>query len=557
MGVTARGPARERAGRVSLTRRLAAASLLALLVLVLGGGLVVVTAQQLTTAQQQLTRATEARQATANLLRRFVDQETGLRGYVITGQHTLLSPYLLAEDALPGEVDGVRATLDAIGAPPGLLRDVERAHDEWYAYARDQVAAVEDAADDGTLDRTAATGATMRGKGLFDTVRSRVERIDRWTLVHQRESQRETRRLQNRLIAGTAGGLAALAVLLGLGFLVTVRQVTQPLRRLAGATRAVADGDLSAQLRAEGALEVRELAGDVAAMRDRLLADLDRTRQALGALDQEDRAVRAVRQALLPSPGRVAGVRVTARLDAAEGVLAGDWYDTVQVGAGRLGVVVGDVAGHGPYSAVFALRLKHSLATALRTHASPGAALTAVSADLRDVPGELFATAFVCIVDAGAGTLVHANAGHPPALLLPAGDDAPAGGGVRFEELPPTGPLLSSIVGAEVWGEAEHPFGVGDSLLTYTDGVLESRSADGAEFGLDGLLLAVGRAPRHDPARVIDAVAAAALRHAGNPGRRDDHTLVHVLREGAGGSGTGARAASSPAAAPAGGSPGR
>lgn len=81
----------------------------------------------------------------------------------------------------------------------------------------------------------------------------------------------------------------------------------------------------------------------------------------------------------------------------------------------------------------------------------------------------------------------------------------------------------------------EHPFGTGDSLLTFTDGVLESRSPDGVEFGLDGLLAAIGRTPRQDPARLIDAVAADALRHARNPGRRDDHTLVHVLREVVGG----------------------
>ena len=550
MGVAPWWSARESAGRVSLTRRLSAASLLALLVLVLGGGLVVVTAQQLGTAQQQLTRETRARQATSDLQRQYVEQETGLRGYLLTGEEELLAPYELAQRQLPGVRRELREGLRAVGGDAAQLEVLEQAHAEWDAYAREQIAAV------GRGERTgpSSIGTTMLGKTLFDDVRSAGETLDAQLEGLQEASQRETHRLQTRLVVSTAGGLVALTLLLGLGSLVTVRQVTQPLRRLAEATRRVADGDLSAQLRAEGASEVRELAGDVAAMRDRLLADLDRTRQALGALDQEDRAVRAVRQALLPSPGRVEGVRITARLDAAEGVLAGDWYDTVQVATGRLGVVVGDVAGHGPYSAVFALRLKHSLATALRTHAHPGAALTAVCAELRDVPAELFATVFVCVVDTGTGTLVHANAGHPPALLLPAGDEA--GTGVRFEELLPTGPLLSSIVAGEVWEEVEHPFGTGDSLLTFTDGVLESRSPDGVEFGLDGLLAAIGRTPRQDPARLIDAVAAAALRHARNPGRRDDHTLVHVLREVVGGPGPAALPAPVLPVAAAGGTPG-
>lgn len=527
MGVT-RWPARGRAGRVSLTRRLAGASLLALLVLVGVGGVVVVTGDQLDDAQQTLTRATRAQRATADLLVRYVNQETGLRGYVITGERDLLAPYLVSQRGLPGATGEVRASLRAAGGDPGQLDDVEAAYADWSEYAQEQIELV--AA--GRADTASTTGATLRGKNLFDTVRLEVDEVDRWVTLRQEESRRDTSRLQTRLVLDTAAGLGVLAVLLGSGCLLMVRQVTQPLRRLAGASRAVADGDLSAELSAEGAREVRTLAADVVAMRDRLLADLDRTRQALSALDQEDRAVRAVRHALLPASGRVAGVRVTARLDAAEGVLAGDWYDTVDVAAGCLGVVVGDVAGHGPDSAVFALRLKHSLATALRTHASPGAALTAVSSDLGDVPAELFATAFVCIVDVAANTLVHANAGHPPALLFPAGWDAdPAGGPGRFAELGPTGPLLSSLVAGAVWSDADHAFGVGDSLLTFTDGVPESRAPDGAEFGLTGLLLAVGQAPGQDPERLVHAVAAAALRHAGTTGRRDDHTLVHLLRE--------------------------
>lgn len=263
-----------------------------------GGGLVVVTAQQLGTAQQQLTRETRARQATSDLQRQYVEQETGLRGYLLTGEVELLAPYELAQRQLPGVRRELREGLRAVGGDAAQLEVLEQAHAEWDAYAREQIAAV------GRGERTgpSSIGTTMLGKTLFDDVRSAGETLDAQLEGLQEASQRETHRLQTRLVVSTAGGLAALALLLGLGSLVTVRQVTQPLRRLAEATRRVADGDLSAQLRAEGASEVRELAGDVAAMRDRLLADLDRTRQALGALDQEDRAVRAVRQALLPSP---------------------------------------------------------------------------------------------------------------------------------------------------------------------------------------------------------------------------------------------------------------
>jgi sigma-B regulation protein RsbU (phosphoserine phosphatase) len=234
---------------------------------------------------------------------------------------------------------------------------------------------------------------------------------------------------------------------------------------------------------------------------------------------------------------------VAARLDPAEGVLAGDWYDAVALNPSCLALVLGDVAGHGPASAVFALRLKHSLLTALRAGLDPGRALTQVSTELAELSPGQFATVLVATLDTTTGSLAYANAGHPAGLLL----DGPAAGErgradapsprrvesdqpVHWLELPSTGPLLSSIVSGWAWNTATRPFRPGDALLAVTDGVLETRDEHGREFGAEGILKTVAEAGSADGDRLIAAIAAASMRFGGNRPRRDDHTLVYVRR---------------------------
>lgn len=169
-------------------------------------------------------------------------------------------------------------------------------------------------------------------------------------------------------------------------------------------------------------------------------------------------------------------------------------------------------AGHGPEPGVFALRLKHLLAAALAHGRPPGAALEWTARRLGDT-GELFATVFVALVDVEADVLCYANAGHPAALLLARspGRPEPLQPGERHGVVPPrsdgtpltrldlaaTGPLLSTLVASWSWATLEHRFTAGDLLLAFTDGLIEERTADGEQFGVDRLVdIAAGFAGR-------------------------------------------------------------
>lgn len=172
-----------------------------------------------------------------------------------------------------------------------------------------------------------------------------------------------------------------------------------------------------------------------------------------------------MQQALLaPSVPVTPGADVTAQyLVAAEDTAAGgDWFDAIPLGD-RLVLVVGDVVGHG----VEAAAVMSQLRTALRMQVVAGypiaEALEAVDRFRKHVPGSNTATICVGSLDFATGEFRYCTAGHPPPLLVTA--DATA----RYLEPSGAGPLGSGT-GFPVRTEF---LDVGDSILLYTDGLIE------------------------------------------------------------------------------------
>lgn len=516
------------------------------------GVLLVTTALDLRTAQSRQTDMFgAAAKTTSDLLGDFVDQETGLRGYVITGQSTFLAPYRDAQTRIPARLARLQALTGRITGAGSRLAAVRDAHQAWAADAQSQITRI----GAGHTEQAASAAATSTGKILFDALRRQVDVLSSVVTAAGGHNAVLVANLQRRLVAYVVISLVLLAAILAGGTRLLLSGLVRPMHALATGARSVADGDLSAVIPAGGAPEVVAMAVDVRAMRDRLLADKDSVQAALEALDQHGPAVTALREALAPHLGHVPGLTVSGRMEPAEGLLAGDWYDLIPVpaagspagtGSGhRLALVLGDVAGHGPRSAVLALRLKHALAATLQAGAEPGQALAATSRALLDVPAELFATVLIVVVDTATDRLTYANAGHPAALLLerrlhcdeplnPREHLTPLTGAdgrpLSWLDLPSTGPLLSPIVAGWTWGQAEHRFEIDDTLIAFTDGLLEARNDAGEQFGLRRVLKVIGEHGLTDGPRLLDSLAAEAARHIGTGRRRDDQTLVYARR---------------------------
>jgi serine phosphatase RsbU (regulator of sigma subunit)/predicted enzyme related to lactoylglutathione lyase len=170
-----------------------------------------------------------------------------------------------------------------------------------------------------------------------------------------------------------------------------------------------------------------------------------------------------------------AGVCIQARK------VGGDYYDFLNLGRERLGLVIGDIAGKGMAGALLRVNLQANLrsqsATALD---EPQRMLRSVNNLFYENTGDTaYATLFFAEYDDRARRLRYANCGHLPALLM-RGDGA-------VEKLDSTCTVLGLF---EQWdcymGERRlHP---GDTLVIYTDGVTESFNASGEEFGEDRLI---------------------------------------------------------------------
>ncbi|MCZ2807156.1 PP2C family protein-serine/threonine phosphatase [Modestobacter sp. VKM Ac-2983] len=202
---------------------------------------------------------------------------------------------------------------------------------------------------------------------------------------------------------------------------------------------------------------------------------------------------------LLGPPPRVAGLESAVRyLPASRHTqVGGDWYDAFSLPDGSTMLVIGDVAGHDAPAAATMAQVRAMLqAIAQRSPGSPAAVLSALDEVLAGLGLTTLVTVTAARIDAraqdavdGTRLLRWSNAGHPPLLL------ARADGGVVLLDRTPES-LLGIAPGAP---RTDHTVRLcpGDTLLFYTDGLIERRGApldDGLAW-LVGELSRTGREP--------------------------------------------------------------
>jgi serine phosphatase RsbU (regulator of sigma subunit) len=240
-------------------------------------------------------------------------------------------------------------------------------------------------------------------------------------------------------------------------------------------------------------------------------------------IGQELEIARQVQARLFPQilpavPGLdYAGVCVQARS------VGGDYYDFLDLGAGRLALIVGDIAGKGIAAALLMANLQATLRSQVVGAADcPQRLLASVNRILFEntVPSA-YATLFFADYDSGTGRLLYANCGHVPGLIVR------AGGGV--ERLSSNATVLGLF---EDWhGElSTADLGLGDLLVLYTDGVTECEDDCGEDFSQQRLVDAIHR---HDSLPVSELAAALSkdVLEFSRGRQFDDLTLIVARRE--------------------------
>src|ERR1700683_3453087 len=202
-------------------------------------------------------------------------------------------------------------------------------------------------------------------------------------------------------------------------------------------------------------------------------------------------------------------------LPASDGVhVGGDWYDVFLLCDNRVGLVIGDVAGHSIGSASIMGQVRSMLRAYAIDHPHPGDVLQRTTTALARLLPEAIASAIYAVLDLNTGDLTYANAGHPPPLLI-----TDTGDTKYLGDAP--GVLLGASSDISV-RTSQRRLAPGTALLLYTDGLIEDPRRDIA-VGLDALAAAV----RRSGARTADQirVAAESLLH-GESSRADDVCLL-------------------------------
>lgn len=232
------------------------------------------------------------------------------------------------------------------------------------------------------------------------------------------------------------------------------------------------------------------------------------------AHEHEHRVAHALQRRLVPRAlDDFVGVSVSARYLVATDEVGGDWYDVFELSGGLVGIVIGDVVGHGLRAATLMGELRTALRAYALEHREPARTLEMTDRFLHRLGGDGMATALYAVLDTETGRLRLANAGHLPALFV--GGSRPR----RADALP--SPPLGTVTYRRFTEEIEL-LAPGESLVLYTDGLVEDPGRPLAE-GIDRLFEAIRGG--ESPELICRAAFAQASPEAGT---RDDAAIIAV-----------------------------
>jgi serine phosphatase RsbU (regulator of sigma subunit)/anti-sigma regulatory factor (Ser/Thr protein kinase) len=254
--------------------------------------------------------------------------------------------------------------------------------------------------------------------------------------------------------------------------------------------------------------------------------------QARERLEQEMRVATLIQQQFLPRElPQLPDWQVAAHYGPARAV-GGDFYDFIDLPDGRIGIVVGDVTDKGVPAALVMARTQSVLRGEAPRLISPAKVLERANEILLpEMPARMFVTCLYMVLEPETGRVVYANAGHNLPYVRTAD-------GVI--ELRATGMPLGLLAGMD-YPEHEAVLAPGESVLLYTDGIVEAHNKAGAMFGFPRLreLMAAERPGSDLLDHLLDELHAFVGR---GWEQEDDITLVALQRSGVGAVEVGLRA---------------
>jgi serine phosphatase RsbU (regulator of sigma subunit) len=239
----------------------------------------------------------------------------------------------------------------------------------------------------------------------------------------------------------------------------------------------------------------------------------------LGERQQDVEEARRIQMSLLPTKSPDFHLfDIAARMLPADAV-GGDLYDFIEMSPTCLGVAIADSSGHGLPAALMARDVITGLRCVLDVQYKLSRAVERVNRVVaRSALTSRFITLFYCELEP-SGNLIYCNAGHPPALLLSNGS---------ITALDIGGLVLGPEPNASYQRGVER-FMPGDTLLLFTDGILEAESLDGEAYGLQRLEHCLVDSQQLPARAIVDRIFREVDGFSPMP-RRDDQTVVVIRR---------------------------
>lgn len=313
------------------------------------------------------------------------------------------------------------------------------------------------------------------------------------------------------------------------------RTITGAIHDLYEGTLRVRSGNFAHKIPIHGRDQLAELAISFNHMTDNVQRLLEIEKEG-ERLQSELEIAREVQNQLYPKKVPEAqSLQLTAACSPAR-MVSGDYYDYQQIGADKVAIAIGDVAGKGISAALLmatvqssfrshirgSLEMAHSAAEGrARVGMSTSALVSRLNQQLfADTSPEKYATFYVGVYDEPTGMLTYTNAGHLPPILVQNG---------RAHRLEVNGMVVGAFPFAS-YGESKVELYPGDLLVFFTDGITEPENEYGEMFGEDRLEDLSVRNAHLDTPQIISCIMDSVREWTGSDELQDDMTLLIVRR---------------------------
>ena len=239
-----------------------------------------------------------------------------------------------------------------------------------------------------------------------------------------------------------------------------------------------------------------------------------------GRMEEELKIAHDIQMGMLPERApQLGGLYIAARTLPAREV-GGDFYDFVEFGGARLGLIIGDVSGKGVSAGLLMAGARSTYRVLLDEEPPVAAVMNVANQRLhRDIRKGMFVALLYAVLDPAARTLTLSNAGQTQPILCAPGE-APC----HIETEGDTFPL--GIVPECEYRDTRLALPEGTMVVFYTDGAVEAMNAAGELYGFERLFAAVEAYRGLDPAQLLDALFDDIARFAGEREQHDDITII-------------------------------